>query len=66
LLAPLGEDALVPPGDPPALVRQTRRLLEEDGRRRRLAERGRELALAAHNPKQLVPRYEGLYHKRAG
>jgi starch synthase (maltosyl-transferring) len=65
-LAPLGADVLVPPGDPPALARRTRSLLENLGRRRQLGERGRLLAQTAHNPEQLVRRYDALYHKRAG
>jgi glycosyltransferase involved in cell wall biosynthesis len=66
LLAPLGEEMLVPPGDPPAVVRKTRRLLEDAERRRLLADRGRHLVASSHTAEQLVGRYEGLYHKRAG
>jgi glycosyltransferase involved in cell wall biosynthesis len=66
LLAPLGEELLVPPGDPPALVRKTRQLLEDAERRRLLADRGRHLVASSHTAEQLVGRYEGLYHKRAG
>jgi glycosyltransferase involved in cell wall biosynthesis len=65
-LAPLGEDVLVPPGDKPALVRHTRRLLEDAGRRRQLSDRGREFVTRAFSTEQMVRRYVGLYQKRAG
>jgi hypothetical protein len=66
LLTPLGEESLVLPEDKPALVRQTRRLLEDAGRRGLLVERGRRLVEKTFTAEQLVRRYEGLYLERAG
>jgi glycosyltransferase involved in cell wall biosynthesis len=66
LLGPFGEDLLVPAGDQPALVRQSRRLLEDVEFRRQLVGRGRRWVEKSFTTEQLVRRYVGLYQKRAG
>jgi glycosyltransferase involved in cell wall biosynthesis len=66
LLGPLGTDVLVPPGDKTGLVRRTRLLLDDAGRRRLVSERGLRLVEKQFSPEQLVRRFEGLYLERAG
>jgi glycosyltransferase involved in cell wall biosynthesis len=66
LLEPLGADLLFPPGDKPALVRQTRRMLEDPDLRRSLAESARSWVERTFTVEKLVRRFEGLYHKQAG
>jgi glycosyltransferase involved in cell wall biosynthesis len=66
VFGPLGNEILVPPGDQPALVRRSRRLLDDAACRRQLVERGRRLLEESFPTEKLVRRYAGLYHKRAG
>jgi glycosyltransferase involved in cell wall biosynthesis len=56
---------LVPPGDPVALARQTRALLDDPARRRRLGEAGRRRAAALFAAENLVRRFAGLYNDLA-
>jgi glycosyltransferase involved in cell wall biosynthesis len=51
---------LTSPGDPPALARQTRRLLEDAELAARLGEAARQAA-EAHAPARVAPAYEKLY-----
>jgi glycosyltransferase involved in cell wall biosynthesis len=50
-----------PPGDRPALARQTRLLLDDPERRRRLGEEGRRRAAERHGVAQLARAAAGLY-----
>jgi glycosyltransferase involved in cell wall biosynthesis len=52
---------LVPAGDPAALARQTRRLLDDDALRRRLGEAGRHRAEETFSAAALVRRFAELY-----
>jgi glycosyltransferase involved in cell wall biosynthesis len=52
---------LVPPGDPPALARAIRTLLEDPALRSRLAAAARPVALEKHDLKGLLHRMEALY-----
>jgi glycosyltransferase involved in cell wall biosynthesis len=67
-LATLVEDGgtglLVPPGDPPALARQTRRLLDDPELARRLGSAARQAA-AWHVPERVAPAYAALYERMA-
>jgi glycosyltransferase involved in cell wall biosynthesis len=56
---------LTPPGDPPALTRQTRRLLDDPALARRLGEAARR-ATAALAPGRVAPAYSELYEAVAG
>lgn len=53
--------ALVPAGDKVALARQTRVLLDDAARRRRLGDAGRERAVSHFHPNDLVRRFTQLY-----
>lgn len=53
--------SLVPPGDKVALARQTRLLLEDGGRRRRLGEAGRLRAETTFDPAVMVRRHAEVY-----
>jgi glycosyltransferase involved in cell wall biosynthesis len=52
---------LIRPGDRGGLARQTRRLLEDAGLRRRLGEAGRQRILEHFNTENFVQRHVGLY-----
>lgn len=53
--------ALVPAGDKVALARQTRVLLDDAARRRRLGDAGRQRAVSHFHPDDLVRRFTQLY-----
>lgn len=53
--------ALVPPGDKVALARQTRLLLDDQERRRRLGDAGRQRAVSHFHPEDLVRRFAQVY-----
>jgi glycosyltransferase involved in cell wall biosynthesis len=52
---------LVAPGDPAGLARETRGLLDDPERRRRLGEAGRRRAAERFSAEAMVRRYEALY-----
>jgi glycosyltransferase involved in cell wall biosynthesis len=55
---------LVPPGDPPALARQTRRLLDDADLARRIGHAARLIA-AEHTPGRIAPAYARIYESAA-
>ncbi len=57
---------LIPPGDPAALARETRGLLDDPERRRRLGEAGRRRAAEHFSAEAMVRGYEALYAEVAG
>ena len=54
---------LVPPGDPATLAGAIRRLLADDGLRRRLGEQGRRLVLERFTAEHMTHGFESLYHQ---